>query len=157
VETLGMKLAFCVAEFCDVFAFTSVLYIKNKWGLMASLSVSGVPFGFAVSIPYTITGLAAPKNKAGVYIGALNIFIEVGSQAGLYAFQTGLGSLFEERYPTIAAGGFAAILGMICSYFLIVPKQCERSDSESGNREVDEKLIGENMYTEDVVDVEQIS
>jgi solute carrier family 45 protein 1/2/4 len=123
VEKIGVKWTYVVCEFCDVFALTSVLYLSNRWGLLATLSISAIPFGVAISLPYTITALSVPPEQAGVYLGALNIFTETSGQVGLSLFQSGIGSQFTKRYPTIACGGFCAIFAMASSYFLIVPKE----------------------------------
>jgi solute carrier family 45 protein 1/2/4 len=135
VERIGMKWTFFLAEFCDFFAFTSVLYVRNRWGLMMTLSPSGIPFGVAISIPYTITGLCVPEDQIGVYIGALNIVIEVSGQLGLYLFQSGIGSLFVDRGPTIASAGFSAVFAMIACFFIISPEEFEKDESMGGVRE----------------------
>jgi MFS family permease len=140
VDKIGVRLTYCLSEFCDVFAFTSVLYLSNRWGLLATMSVASVPFGVAISLPYTITALSVPPDQTGVYIGALNIFIETSGTVGLYLFQSGIGSQFTERYPTIASGGFCAIFAMLASYFLIVPK--EMMSPRPLGAELDVQLIG---------------
>jgi Na+/melibiose symporter-like transporter len=122
IAIIGVKWAFTLAEIFDVIAFTSVFYTKNKWVLMGLMIPSGFSFGSSLAIPYAIVGLSVPKESIGVYLGVLNIAVELGGEIGLLVCQLGFGALSNKRWPTIGAAGVMAILAAVYPKFLIVPE-----------------------------------
>jgi maltose/moltooligosaccharide transporter len=123
VGWIGVKWTFSMVEILDMVSFTAVFYTRNRWVLMGLMAPAGLSFGSALAIPYAIVGLSVPKERIGVYLGVLNIAVELGGEIGLLVCQLGFGALSDKRWPTIGAGGVIAIAAAIYAQFLIVPEQ----------------------------------
>jgi Na+/melibiose symporter-like transporter len=133
VEAIGVKWVIAAVEILEVISLTSVFYTKNRWALLCLMLPAGLSFGSALAAPYAVVGLSVPEEKLGVYIGALNIAIELGGEAALLIFQLGFGAISEKRFQSIGASGVAAILAVIAPYFLILPKEMQRGINDELN------------------------
>lgn len=129
---IGLKLTYAISQLLEVFAFTSPLYIHNKFALMFILALSGISCTIFNSVPYAIVGQSVPKEQTGMFTGVLNIFVVSGQQISNVAFQTGVGSLFPNKankYAVIiACGGFCALISAISCYFINEPQTKDSTD-----------------------------
>lgn len=125
VSLIGARWTFATCELCDLVAFTAAFYTRNKWVLLALMMFAGPAFGSAVAINHAIIGLFVPKERVGVYLGAVNIANELGGEFGLLVFQLGIGATSKKRWPTIGACGIASLAVVVSAYFLIVPREME--------------------------------
>jgi maltose/moltooligosaccharide transporter len=62
---------------CGALGLMSILIIKNKYALFASMTGVGIAWACILSMPYAMLAGALPAEKMGTYMGVFNFFIVI--------------------------------------------------------------------------------
>jgi solute carrier family 45 protein 1/2/4 len=122
VRKIGVANIFTIVELAGAVGFSAALWTQNKWILMGFFALTGMMFGIAVSVPYSVIGLTSPPEKFGTYDGAMSFFLVAGGQLAYLVFEMGIGSAFTRRGPIIGCSAVAAVAAAIASRFVIEPE-----------------------------------
>jgi maltose/moltooligosaccharide transporter len=105
-QRLGRRLTHALCLLCGALGLISVVFIKNKYLLLLSMTGVGVAWASTLSMPYAMLAGALPPNKTGVFMGIFNFFIvlpEILATLGLGWVMQHL--LHNDRVLAVVAGG----------------------------------------------------
>ncbi len=111
VRKVSPKILHMIGLLCGAAGLLSVLVIRNKYALFASMAGVGVAWACILAMPYAMLAGALPEEKMGTYMGVFNFFIVI-PQVGV---ALGSGPLVEYVFGNhsvyaVALGG--ALMGI---------------------------------------------
>jgi len=140
IKLIGMKWAYAFSQILEAGCLIPLFFTANKWavfGLCVPLGVANTVFN---SVPYAVLGLTVPKEKMGIFMGALNSCCVVGQQLSNFICISGIGSIKSlngKKGPCIASGSVFAVIATIMCYFIIVPSDEQAQINKPLNPEED--------------------
>jgi maltose/moltooligosaccharide transporter len=76
-KATSRKTVHLLALICGGVGLISVLFISNKYLLLASMAGVGIAWASILSMPYVMLSTAVPPQRMGVYMGVFNLFIVI--------------------------------------------------------------------------------
>lgn len=74
---LGRKGTYMVSLLAGSIGFISMLFIRDRYGLIISMAGIGIAWAAILAMPYAILSAALPASKMGVYMGLFNATITI--------------------------------------------------------------------------------
>jgi len=133
IKWAGLRFAFALSQIIEAIVLLSALLVRNKYILMALFSTLGMTCGVMNSIPYAILGLSVNKDRMGVYMGVLNIFVVVAQQFSSFLLGTFLYKILPVQYKSkgaiIASGSLFAVIAAVACKWIEVPNEDNKFES----------------------------
>ncbi|HJT67613.1 MAG TPA: MFS transporter [Pyrinomonadaceae bacterium] len=76
-KATSRKTVHLLALICGGVGLISVVFISNKYLLLASMAGVGIAWASILSMPYVMLSTAVPPQRMGVYMGVFNLFIVI--------------------------------------------------------------------------------
>lgn len=77
VQTTSPKTIHMLGLFCGAAGLLSILVIRNRYALFASMTGVGIAWACILAMPYAMLAGALPEEKMGTYMGVFNFFIVI--------------------------------------------------------------------------------
>ncbi|MFO1460340.1 MAG: MFS transporter [Verrucomicrobiota bacterium] len=77
VQTTSPRTIHTVGLLCGAVGLLSILVIRNRYALFASMTGVGIAWACILAMPYAMLAGALPEEKMGTYMGVFNFFIVI--------------------------------------------------------------------------------
>lgn len=144
IKKAGPKQIYFISQIVECAVLLGCVWMRGKkylWISTALFALLGLSQSIFNIVPYAIVTLVVPKERMGMVMGALNIFVVAGqfiSQTLVCPFIRKASFSEGKLGPVIAVGAPFAIISAISSLFIVIPEQ-EKSVTNASLIEGDDR------------------
>jgi maltose/moltooligosaccharide transporter len=115
VRKISPKTLHSIGLLCGAVGLLSVLVIKNKYALFASMTGVGIAWACILALPYAMLAGALPEEKMGTYMGVFNFFIVIPQVVVALGSGWLVQNLFQGQsvYALALGGGLMALAALL--------------------------------------------
>lgn len=122
-KLVGLRWSYCISQIIATVSLTTCFFVKNRWVLLATLSLLGVSSLIFNAVPFEIVAKTVALEQMGTYMGVLNSFAVFGQIFANFALVSGIGSINQEPGYAIGSGCLFSLIAAICSHFIDEPSE----------------------------------
>jgi maltose/moltooligosaccharide transporter len=111
---IGKKRTHAICLFLGGLGLFSIMFITNKFALLASMTGVGILWASTLSMPYAMLSNKVPENKMGIFMGIFNFFIVIPEIVSALSFDYILEHIFNfNRAAFLGTGGILMFIAAL--------------------------------------------